>query len=76
MWPLVVIEVDPAADRAHRMGQALEPMAMYTLLFERADDPLDHAVLLRATRRNELLPQAIAAEQADVLATGEDESVI
>ena len=34
---------------------------MYALLFQRSDDTLDHAVLLWAMRRDELLAQAVAA---------------
>lgn len=76
MWSLVVVEVDPVADRAHGVGQAFEPMAMHALLFQRADHPLDHAVLLRAMRRDELLLQAIAANQAGVFTTGKNQAVV
>jgi hypothetical protein len=47
---------------------------MYTLLFERADYPFDHTVLLRAMRRDELLAQAVAAYECDVAARGADPS--
>ncbi len=38
----------------------LEAMAMNALLFERPDHALDHTVLLRAVRRDELLTEAVA----------------
>lgn len=51
----VVVELDPVADHPDRVLLALEAIAVCTLLLQRADDTLDHAVLLRAMRRDELL---------------------
>lgn len=56
----MVIEADPVADDTAGMLQALEAVAVHTLLFEAADHTLDHAILLRTVRCNELLLQAIA----------------
>jgi hypothetical protein len=39
---------------------------MNALLLQRPDHALDHAVLLGAMRRDELLPKAIAADQRRV----------
>jgi hypothetical protein len=38
------------------------------LLLDRPDDALDHAVLLRAVRCDELLLQALAADQGGIAA--------
>ena len=47
MRAAVVVEADPVTDDAGRVLDVLEAMAMNALLLERADNPLDHAVLLR-----------------------------
>src|SRR5690242_20966752 len=49
---------------------------MGALLLESADQALDHAVLLRAVRRDELLLQAVAAYQRGVAAAGEYQTVV
>lgn len=51
----VVVEADPVADNSARMLDAFETMAVNTLLLERPDDALDHAVLLGAMR-GDLIP--------------------
>ena len=75
MWASGVVEADPVTDGAGRMLDAVEPLAMDALLFDRADDALDHAVFLGAVGRDELLLQAIAADQGCVFVAGEDEPV-
>ncbi len=57
-----VVEADPVTDGACRVLDAVEPLAMDALFFDRADDALDHAVLLGAMWGDELLLQAIAAD--------------
>lgn len=76
MRAAVVVEADPVTDDAGRVLGALEAMAMNALLLERADDPLDHAFLLRAVRGNELLLQTIAADQGREMAACEDQAVV
>ena len=75
MWSSGVVEADPVADGACRVLDAVEALAMDALLFQRPDHAFDHAVLLRAMRRDELLLQAIASDQRGVAAAGEDEAV-
>lgn len=72
MRAAVVVEGDPVADGAGRVLDAVEALAMDALLFERPDHALDHAVLLRALRRDELLFQSIAADEGGVAPTGEE----
>ena len=60
MRALVVVEADPVADGACGVLYTVEALAMDALLFQGPDYTLDHAVLLRAVGRDELLPQAIA----------------
>jgi hypothetical protein len=48
--------------------QVLESVAMHTWVFERADHPLHHAVLLWAVGGDELLLQTIALDQRCVAA--------
>ena len=76
MWAPVVVEVDPVADEAAGVLQRLEPVPMHALLLERADHPLDQAVLLRAVRRDEFLAQAVAPNQGREAAAGEDQPVV
>ena len=71
-----VVELDPVTDGAGSVLDAFEAVPMHTLLFQRPDDTLDHAVLLRAMRSNELLPHAIAADQSRVMAAGEHQSIV
>lgn len=47
------------------MLNAVEPLAVDALLLDGADDALDHSVLLRAMRGDELLLQAIAADKGE-----------
>lgn len=57
------------------MLQCLEAIALSALFLERANDTLDHAVLLRAVRRDELLAQPVASHQGGVVPTGKRPSV-
>ena len=50
--------------------------AVHAFVFERSDHALDHAVLLRAVRGDELLLQAIAFDQGRVAAAGEHQTVV
>ena len=67
-----VVEADPVTDGARRVLDAVEALAMDALLFECPDDALDHAVLLRAIRRDEPLLQAVASDQGGIAAAGEE----
>ncbi len=58
------------------MLNALEAMTVDALLFQRPNDPLDHSVLLRAVGRDELLLQSIALDQAGVVATCKNQTVV
>jgi hypothetical protein len=58
MLAAVVVEADPVIDGAGRMLNAVEPLARDAPFLERPD----HAVLLRAMRRDELLLQPIAVD--------------
>ena len=59
-----------------RVPGVVEALAMDVLLFERLDGALDHAVLLRAMRRGELLLHAIAADQGGASPSGEDQAIV
>ena len=76
MGSSIVVEVDPVAQRSACMLQAFEAMAMNALLLESSDDTLDHAVLLRAMGRDELLLQPIPANQSRVIPTREDKAIV
>jgi hypothetical protein len=45
------------------MLQGFEAAPVYALLLERSNHALDHAVLLRAVRRDDLLAQSVTAHQ-------------
>jgi hypothetical protein len=72
----VVIETDPVPDDTTGVLQGLESMTMNALILESSDDPLDHAVLLRGVRSDELLLQPIAFDQGGVASAGEDQPVV
>ena len=76
MRAAVVVETDPVADDAVGVLDAFEAVAVNALLLERPDHALHHAVLLRAVRGDELLPQAIAAHQRREVAACEDQAVV
>lgn len=57
------------------MLDAVEALSVGTLLPRRPDRALDHAVLLRAMRGDELLLQPIAADQHGELVAGKNEPV-
>jgi len=64
----MVVELNPVSDCPASVLQDFEAMPVHALLLERADHALDHAVLLRAVLRDELLAQAITAHQGRVVA--------
>lgn len=76
MRPAVVVETDPVADHAARVLQGLEAMPVRALLLQRPDCALHQAVLLMRVRRDELLPQSVAAHQGGVAAAGEHQAVV
>lgn len=54
----------------------LEAMPMCALFFQRADHAFDHAVLLRAMRRDEILAQPVASHQRGIAARRADQPVV
>lgn len=72
----MVIEADPVADDPAGMLHALKAVAVHALLLEAANHTFDHAVLLRAVRRNELLLHPIAFHQGRKVAAGKHQPVI
>lgn len=76
MGSAVVVELDSVTDHAHGVLLGFEAVAMCALFLQGTDDPLHHAVLLRAVQGDELLLQAIAADQSGVGAAGEDQTVV
>ena len=76
MRPAMVVEADPVPDCAGSVLYAVEALAMNALLLQGSDDALDHAILLRAVRRDELLLEAIAADQRRELLAGKNKAVV
>ena len=72
----MVVELDPVADHSHRVLLGFEAVPVDALLLQGADHALDHAVLLRAVRGDELLAQAVAADQSGVVPTGKYQAVV
>ncbi len=58
-----MVELNPVCNHTADMLQDFEAVTVYALLLERSNHALDHAVLLRAMRRNELLVQSVTAHQ-------------
>lgn len=72
----MVIEADPVADGTRGVLDAVEALAMNTLLFQGPDHTLNHAVLLRAVGRDELLLQTVAFHQGCVFSTRKDQAIV
>lgn len=58
----MVVEPNPDADDSAGVLQVLESVPMHTLVFERADHPVHHAVLLWAVGGDELPLQTVALD--------------
>jgi hypothetical protein len=67
----VVVELDPVGDDPTFVLQAFDAVPMRALFLESPDHTLDHAVLLRTVRSDELLLQAVAAHRTRISPTGE-----
>jgi hypothetical protein len=61
MWAFVIVEADPVANDMTVMLDRFKPVVMGALLLQGYDHLINHTVVLRAVRRDELLPQSIAA---------------
>jgi hypothetical protein len=72
----VVVELNPVADHTHGVLSCFKAMPVDALFFERADEPLDHSVLLRAMRCEALLFESAAAHQPSVRAARADQTVV
>jgi hypothetical protein len=57
------------------MQQRLEPMPVRALLIQGSNHAFDHAVLLGAVRRDELLAQAVASNQGREASAGKNEAI-
>jgi hypothetical protein len=68
---LVVVEANPVTNDLTGVLQTLKAVAVFTLLLERPDHPLDHPILLWTLCRDESLLQPIAFDQSFVAATGD-----
>lgn len=67
----MVVEPDPVGNHSHGMLLALKAMSVRALLLQRPDDAFDHAVLLWAVGRDELLLESVALDQTRVAPAGE-----
>ena len=76
MWASVVVEADPVSDCAGCVLDAVKALCVNTLLLQRMDHTLNHAVLLRAERRDKFLLQIIAANECCVFPAGKNQTVI
>ncbi len=76
MGPTVVVEADPLCDDTRGVLLSFKAMTMHALLFQSTDDPFDHAVLLWAVRRDELLSKTKTTHEARVGPRGKNEPVV
>ena len=72
----MIVEVDPIANCSCCVLKAFEAMPVDALLLQGPNDSLDHPVLLRAVRRNELLLQAVASDQVSECEAGKNKTII
>ncbi len=70
------VEAVPLSDDARGVLPRFEAMTVYALLLQGPDDALDHAVLLRTVRHDELLPEAITGHEARIGPRGEHQPVV
>ena len=76
MGPTVVVDAEPLCDDTRGVLLGFEAMTMNALLFQRSDDPFDHAVLLRAVRGDELLTKTITTHEARIGSRGKNEPIV
>ncbi len=76
MGPSGVVKTDPLSDDTHGVFLGFEAMTMHALFFQRSDNAFDHAVLLWAVRRDELLAKTVVAHDQRVGPRGKDQAVI
>ena len=76
MRSLGVVPGYPLADGGLSLLEIIEVMEPNTLLLHGSEQSLDHAVLLRRMRRDELLLYAVAADRYCETARGENQSVV
>jgi len=71
-----VIKLDPVSEDTARMLEGFKAMPMHALLFDRANDALDQAVLFWCIRLDKLLLQAVATHERGVVPAAEDEAIV
>ncbi len=76
MRPALVVKPNPVTDDSIGMLQGFKPLTMNTLLFQGSDHTLDHPILLRAMRRDELLFEPVASDQGREASAGEDQTIV
>ena len=72
----MVIKANPVTDNATGVPKGFEAMSMRALLLQCPDHALDHTVLLRTMRGDELLFETIAANQGRIVAAGEAQAIV
>src|SRR5262249_53133947 len=76
MGPLGVVLLEPRRDHDEGLVAAGEPVMPEALLFQRAEEALDHPVLLRRVRRDVLLVEPVPAHDAHKDLRAEHEAVV
>lgn len=72
----IVVKVDPVSNVAHCVLLAFEAMPVNALILQRQDNALNHSILLRTMRCDELLFQPIAPNQARIIPAGKDQAIV
>ena len=75
MRALFVVVLEPRPQRLSGLIQCLEVVKPEALLFNRSDQPLDHTILLWRMGSDELLFQAIAADQCREVSACKNQAV-
>ncbi len=76
MRSTIVVKADPVSNDAHCVLLAFEAMPMNALILQRPDNALDHSILLRAMRCDELLFQPIAPNETRIIPAGKDQAIV
>lgn len=76
MRPFAVVPVDPALNGALYFAEAAEAVLPDSLFLQRAEEPLDEAVLFGRVSRDELLSESVVAARGPESSTLKDQAIV
>ena len=76
VWSVLVVEADPATDRAAGLLEGLERVLPDALFFQASEEAFDHPILLGGVGRDDLLGEAVIATGRAEASALEDQAVV